>query len=113
MERRVYRSLDKPTEFFGIKGRFMAVMLLLTGMALMAGILVGGMTGMMAGTGAFLVLAAFAYMATLAMQAKVKEKDLVKTVIRRGLPRVYSVRPKHIRNIWKGFNLPAGLSVTE
>ena len=41
------------------------------------------------------------------------EKDIFKMVARRSYPTLYLVRPKHIRNIWKGFNLAAGKAAEE
>ena len=69
---------------------------------------VGGAVSMLAGVGTALVGALAAYMATLSLQSKVDEKDIFKMVARRSYPTLYLVRPKHIRNIWKGFNLAAG-----
>ena len=47
-------------------------------------------------------------MFTLSLQTRVDEKDFWKAVSRRAYPAVYRVRPKHIRNLWRGFNLPSG-----
>ena len=98
MRRKVYRSLDRPASVFGIRGRFLWVAVLGGAPALVAGVAVGGAVSMLAGVGT-------AYMATLSLQSKVDEKDLVKTVVKRSYPTLYRVRPKHVRNIWRGFNL--------
>ena len=60
-------------------------------------------------TGASLLAAVGAYLVTMSLQSKIDEKDIWKLLVKRSYPRVYRVPPKHIRNIWKGFNLrPAG-----
>lgn len=108
MKRRVYRSLDRPATVFGIRGRFMWVFALGGGLALVVGLVVGGATSMLAGFGAGFVAALAAYFLTLSLQSKIDEKDIWKMVTRRGYPSHFRVRPKHIRNIWRGFNLPTG-----
>jgi len=105
MRRRVYRSLDRPATFFGIRGRFIIVMVAGAALAAFVGIIVGGCTSMLLGFGVFLLLAIVAYFTTTTLQSKIDEKDIWKSVIKRSYPACYRVRPKHIRNIWRGFNL--------
>ena len=66
-------------------------------LALIAGMVVGGVTSMILGFGAGLLAAVVAYFVTVSLQSKI--------LVKRGYPAVYRVPPKHIRNIWKGFNL--------
>ena len=109
MKRRVYRSLDRPATVFGIRGRFLWVMALGGALAFIIGMVVGGVSSMIMGFGASLLAAVGAYLVTMSLQSKINEKDIWKLLVKRGYPRVYRVPPKHIRNIWKGFNLrPAG-----
>ena len=105
MKRRVYRSLDRPATVFGIRGRFLWVMVLGGALALIVGMVVGGVTSMILGFGAGLLAAVVAYFVTVSLQSKIDEKDSWKILVKRGYPAVYRVPPKHIRNIWKGFNL--------
>ena len=113
MRRKVYRSLDRPASVFGIRGRFLWGAVLGGAPALVAGVAVGGAVSMLAGVGTALVGALAAYMATLSLQSKVDEKDLVKTVVKRSYPTLYRVRPKHVRNIWRGFNLSVAVRPDE
>lgn len=106
MKRRVYRSLDRCATVFGIRGRFIWVMALGGALALIVGMVVGAVAGMILGMGAGILGAAAAYFLTVSLQSKVDEKDIWKVVVKRGYPTLYRIRPKHIRNIWKGFNLP-------
>ena len=102
----MYRSLDRPAAFFGLRGRFMWVMVLGGALALVGGLVVGRAVAMIAGFGAGLIVAVAAYLFTLSLQSRIDEKDIWKRVVRRGYPSLYRVRPKHVRNIWRGFNLP-------
>lgn len=106
MRRRVYRSLDRPAAFFGIRGRFMWVMALGGALALVVGLVAGRAVATVAGFGAGLVGAVAAYLFTLSLQSRIDEKDIWKRIVRKGYPSLYRVRPKHVRNIWRGFNLP-------
>ena len=106
MKRRVYRSLDRPATVFGIRGRFMWVFAVGGALALIVGLVVGGATSMILGFGAGLLAAVVAYLLTLSFQSKIDEKDLFKMIVKRSYPSLYRVRPKHVRNIWRGFNLP-------
>jgi len=108
MKRRVYRSLDRPATVFGIRGRFMWVAAILGTLALIVGLVAGKATSMILGFGAGLLAAGAAYLFTLSLQSRIEEKDLFKMVVKRSYPTLYRVRPKHIRNIWKGFNLASG-----
>ena len=105
MRRRVYRSLDRPATVFGIRGRFLWVMALGSALALIIGMAVGVVTSMIVGSGAGLLAVTGAYFVTVSLQSRIDERDLLKMVARRGFPALYRVRPKHIRNIWKGFYL--------
>jgi len=106
MKRRVYRSLDRPATFFGVRGRFMVIFGLGFALALIIAMIVGGMTSMLVGFGVLLLICVAVYMTVISLQERISEKDLFKLVIRRRFPDIYRVQPKHIRNIWKGFNLP-------
>ena len=106
MKRRVYRSLDRPATVFGIRGRFLWVAVLGGTLALIVGLVVGAVSSMIVGFGAGLLAALAAYFLTLSLQSKVDEKDLFKMIVKRSYPALYRVRPKHVRNIWRGFNLP-------
>lgn len=108
MRRKVYRSLDRAATVFGIRGRFLWMMALGGSLALIVGLVVGGVAGMIPGMGAGLLGAVAAYFLTVSLQSRVDEKDIWKVVVKRGYPALYRIRPKHIRNIWKGVNLPFG-----
>ncbi len=105
MKRRVYRSLDRPATVFGIRGRFLWVMALGGALALIIGMVVGSVTSMIVGFGAGLLAVTGAYFVTVSLQSRIDERDIWKMVVRQGFPALYRMKPKHIRNLWKGFNL--------
>ena len=105
MRRRVYRSLDHPAAAFGIRGRFLWVMGIGGAIALIVGMVAGAVSSMIMGFGAGLAAAMAAYFVTVGLQGRIDEKDLLKTIARRAYPSLYRVRPKHLRNLWRGFNL--------
>lgn len=106
MRRKVYRSLDRTATFFGIRGRFLVVVAMGGGLALVLGLVVTAVTSVLAGVAAGLAGAVAAYLSTQALQSRINEKDFLKMLVSMGLPRVYRFPARHIRNIWKGFNLP-------
>ena len=110
MRRRVYRSLDHPATFFGIRGRFLWVMGLGGAAALIVGMVTGAVSSMLMGFGAGLLAAVAAYLLTVSLQGRIDEKDLWKMVARRSYPALYRVRPTHLRNRWRGFNLSGPFS---
>jgi hypothetical protein len=105
MKRRVYRSLDRPATVFGIRGRFLWVMALGGALALIIGMVVGSVTSMIVGFGAGLLAVTGAYFVTVSLQSRIDERDIWKMVVRQGFPALYRMKPKHIRNLWKGINL--------
>ena len=84
----------------------MTVFALCTALGLIISMVVGSMTSMLTGFGVLLVFALMGYLLVISLQERIDEKDLVKMIIRRRFPGVYRVAPKHVRNVWKGFNLP-------
>ena len=105
MKRRVYRSLDRPATFFGIKGRFLVVLAAGSAASVFLAIIVGGVTSMLLGFVVILVGVIAAYFLTTSLQSKIDEKDIWKSVVKRAYPDFYRVRNKHVRNIWQGFNM--------
>ena len=106
MTRKVYRSLDRSASVFGIRGRYLVVMAVGAGLALVVGVAVGSALGMIPGAGVTLLGGLAAYIATVTVQSKIDERDLVKVIARGSLPWAWKVPPRHVRNLWKGLGLP-------
>jgi len=105
MRRKVYRSLDQATSVFGIRGRFLWGMAFGGALAFIIGTVTASLTSTIVGAGAGLVLVLATYFAVLVLQSRLDERDIWKIIIKRAYPTLYTVRPKHIRNLWRGFNL--------
>ena len=105
MRRRVYRSLDQATTVFGIRGRFLWGMVLGGALAAIVGMVTSKVTGLVIGVGAAIAMALASFFLILVLQSRIDEKDLVRMIVKRGYPTLYRVYPKHLRNIWKGFNI--------
>lgn len=106
MTRKVYRSLDRSASVFGVKGRYLVVMAFGAALSLVVGIAAGTALGMIAGAGVTLLGLLAAYIATLTVQSRIDERNLLKVIVKRSLPELYRVPTRHPRNIWTGFGLP-------
>lgn len=102
MRYRIHHSLDRPTAFFGIRGRYLGVLGAGCAAAAVLALAVGAATQMILGAGAFLAGGAAAYLATVWAQERTDERDLMKAVGHRRMPLCWSVRPRPVRSIWKG-----------
>ena len=113
MRRKVFRSLDRPVSVFGIRGRFLYVFGLAAAMALVAGLAAGRAVSTLAGSAVALAGALAAYLSTVSLQTRIDGRDLWKILAKRALPSLYRMRPMHVRNIWRGFNLTSGAQDTQ
>lgn len=104
MRYRIYHSLDRPSSVFGIKGRFLIVMLLGMAMSGILALVIGQATQMILGIGALMAGCVASYLAVIWAQSKVDERDIMKVTGHARLPMCWSVRPSAMRNIWKGIN---------
>lgn len=108
MRRKVHRSLDRPAAVFGIRGRFLYVFGLIAAVALVAGLALGRAVSTALGFAVAIAGFLAAYMVTVSVQSRIDGRDLWKLLAGRGLPSVYRTRPMHVRNLWRGFNMPSG-----
>ena len=93
----IHRNLDRPFTLLGIKGKYIVV----AGVALLCCIIVGLITGAIAGTFAglaiTLILAVATYLTIAELQQKYPEKTLSRSLASLSLPKFITVRSK----IWK------------
>lgn len=96
---KVYRSLDRPLSFFGIKGSFMSVLAVGASAAAVIGIIAGGVTGSnIIGLIVFLSLCVGAFMVVGLLQDKYSEKDFMKLLSSRRFPQFIRFGGRSLRS---------------
>lgn len=94
MEIKVYRNLDRPFTLFGIKGRFIVVLILWAVVSLVLAIIAGAATNGFIGLGVFGVLAFIGYLLVTVVQEKYSESSLRRMLGSVRLPKYITVRRK-------------------
>lgn len=97
MRCKVYRSLDRPQTFFGIKGRYLTWFLLLAGVALALAFAVGIATAGVFGFVLFVIGAVAGYVLIMALQDKASDREFSIRLDARRYPRFYRVAPAPFR----------------
>jgi hypothetical protein len=97
MKCKVYRALDRPSVFFGIKGRFITWYLLLAGAALMLSVAVGIATAGVFGFVLFILGAAGVYVLIMLLQDRTSDREFSIRLDARKYPRFYRLRPQPFR----------------
>ena len=95
---RVWRALDQPSSFFGIKGRFMTLFLLIAAGAATVAICLGISFGSMAGLFIFGALAFCDYMLILSIQAKLSDKAFSRLLSKRRLTGYIKITPESLES---------------
>ena len=101
MKYRVWRSLDRPSAFFGIRGRFSTVFLGIAGAGLMVAFTVGSCTNSLIGMLTFGLCCIGAYSAVMSLQGRMTERGLARWMSSRRIPRAVRLMPKSIRSYLK------------
>ena len=97
MRCKVYRALDRPSVFFGIKGRFITWYLILAGAVLMLSVAVGVVTAGVFGFVLFILGAAGAYVFVMLLQDKSSDREFTIRLNARKYPRFYRLKPQPFR----------------
>lgn len=95
---RVWRALDQPSSFFGIKGRFMTLFLLIAAGAATVAICLGSSFGSMVGLFIFGALAFCDYMLILSIQAKLSDKAFSRLLSKRRLTGYIKITPESLES---------------
>ena len=95
---RVWRALDQPSSFFGIKGRFMTLFLLIAAGAATVAICLGSSFGSMGGLFIFGALAFCDYMLILSIQAKLSDKAFSRLLSKRRLTGYIKITPESLES---------------
>ena len=93
-----WRSLDQPAAFFGIKGRFMTLFLIIAAGAATVAICLGSSFGSMAGLFIFGALAFCDYMLILSIQAKLSDKAFSRLLSKRRLTGYIKITPESLES---------------
>lgn len=90
---RVWRALDQPSAFFGIKGRFMVLFIILAGAGTLIGLSVGSSMGSLVGMIIIGLLIFCDYMLILSIQGKMSDGEFSRMVCKGNIPRYVKVMP--------------------
>jgi hypothetical protein len=99
MKCKVYRALDKPQVFFGIKGRFITWYLVIAGVVLMLAVVIGAATAGVFGFVLFILGAAGAYVLIMVLQDKSSDREFSIRLHARKYPHFYRLRPQSFREL--------------
>jgi hypothetical protein len=95
---RTWRSLDQPSAFFGIKGRFMTLFILIAAAAAIVAIVIGSSYGSMIGMLIIGGLLFCDYLFVLSIQAKMTDKEFSRMISSRSLPKFIRVTPESVQS---------------
>ena len=98
MQVRNFRSLDQPSSFFGIKGRFIIIPIAGGLLGLFVGVIIGSILSGLVGILLFLFCVGAAYGATIILQERMGERDFQLLEDKVGLPRGIIVAPRPMRD---------------
>lgn len=97
MKRTVYRNLDRPFSFFGIKGIFLAFAAVGSVVILIASIIVGALSNVFAGLGIATVMLVTGYLSLIESQHRFGQKSLDRKISGRNIPGYIRINSK----VWK------------
>ena len=101
MKCKVYKSLDHPSAFFGIRGRFITLLGTLIFVAAVIAGIVGSILGSLFGFTMFFIGVASAYFFVMSLQSKFSDRELTRRLNARKYVRYVHVRPGPVRAYWK------------
>ena len=103
MKYRVWRSLDRPSSFFGIRGKFAYVFAGIAAIGGMLAFVIGGATNSLIGMIAFACACVGDYMLIISLQGKMTDRSLARFLASRRTPHFLHMQPRSIRSLLKEF----------
>lgn len=100
MRRKVYRALDRPSAFFGIRGRYTTWLAMLLGVALVLAFFVAALTVRIVGYITFGAGAVAAYLYIISLQERLSDRQLDKRMDARRIPSCVRRTPGPVRRLW-------------
>ena len=94
----MWRSLDQPSAFFGIKGRFMTLFIIIGAAAAVVAIVMGSSYGRKIGMLIVATLLFCDYLFILSIQSKRSDKEFSRMISSRSLPRFIRVTPDSVQS---------------
>ena len=101
MRIKVYKSLDRSIQFFGIRGRFIIPMAAGAGLSILISVAVGNVTSGLVGLMLFFILFFSCAMAVIGIQNAVGEKELFCRIAMYRCPDYIRVKPGKTIRKWK------------
>lgn len=101
MERKVYRSLDRPSAFFGVRGRYVTWMAMGLAVDLIVAFIVAAMTVGFIGIVTFIGIGFGLYMYVISAQEKLSDRELDKKLDSRRLASCIRWPKYRTRRLWK------------
>ena len=98
MKYRVWRSLDRPSSFFGIRGKFAYVFLAFAVAGAMLAAVAGRVAGGIVGMVIFACVCVGDYMMVTSLQGRMSDRGLARFLASRRTPACIHVRPRSIRS---------------
>ena len=95
---RVWRSLDQPAAFFGIRGRFMTLFGIVAGCAAFVALVIGSSFGTLLGMVTHAALLFCDYMLVVSIQAKMSDKEFTRLLSGRNLGWFIKVTPNSLQS---------------
>lgn len=96
MTRKVYRSLDKPSAFFGIRGRFIWLLAIMVIILLMVAVIFSKTIGTIPASLVFFGGAIAAYSIVISTQAKMSERAFMRFISSKRIPRALRLSPSRV-----------------
>lgn len=100
MKLRVYRSLDRPAAFFGIRGKYQSLALYAFLLDLVVSFLIARVTNGLIGILAFITLGGMIYLGTIYIQDKYSDRTLMRLFASRRLPGYIKMIPGRISSLF-------------
>lgn len=97
MRRKIYKSLDKPSSLFGIKGSYITWVIIGAGVSLILALLVNSMTNGLIAILFFIALMVGVYLWVISFQSKYSERTREKLFSSRELPDIILIQPRPFR----------------
>ena len=92
----VYKSLDKPSSLFGLRGSYLRYAIIGIVIAAMVAFIIGSATNGLVGMLLFIILVAVVYFLVLRIQARFSERERTKWFCAHVLPDYIIVPPKRL-----------------